>query len=169
MIDDDLLLFIEPENEPSKLPIIDDITKKIAKALRRGIPGAQTEKWTEDGNVRWKQSEPPHMIIEMPWNETYNFTTHTGWMGVHQCSCGVYSHACNYLLPSGEVVNSLCIHYVAFHRDEIPQEQLDRISNMPLYSSETIEPTDEELNWSPRKNEERVPMSREEYLEKYFS
>jgi len=86
-------------------------------------------------------------------------------MGVHQCTCGVYSHSCNYLLPSGDVTNSLCIHYVAFHREEISQEQLDKIDAMPLYSSETIEPTDKELAWPPKVVEKKVPMSRQEYID----
>jgi hypothetical protein len=166
MIDNDLLLFVEPEGEPSKLPIIDGLTLKMTKALRRGIPGAQNEKWTPDSNKAHIKNKPPHMLIEMPWNDKYDFTTHTGWMGLHECSCGAISHSCNYLLPSGDIVNSLCIHYLAFHRGEVTHEEQGRINDMPLYSSETIVPTDEELEWPPRKDEKRVPLTRQEYLEK---
>lgn len=161
MIDNDLLLFIEPEGEPSKLPLIDELTSKMTKALRRGIFGTQIEKKRSKN----QESKPPYMIIEMPWNDKYDFLTNSGWMGVHECSCGAMSHSCNYLLPSGDIVNSLCIHYLAFHRGEVTHEELGRINDMPLYSSETIVPTDEELGWPPRKYEDKVPMSRREFLD----
>ena len=84
MIDNDLLLFIEPEDEPSKLPIIDEFTERMTKALRRGIPGAQNKKWIPDGKTDYKVNKLPHMLIEMPWNDKYDFITHTGWMGLHE-------------------------------------------------------------------------------------
>ena len=165
MIDNDLLLFIEPEDEPSKLPIIDGLTLRMTKAFRLGIPGIQSKKWVPDSHRAYRENKPPNMIIEMPWNDKYDFMTHSGWMGIHECSCGAMSHSCNYLLPSGDIVNSLCIHYLAFHRDEIYQEDLYKIDAMMLYSSEIISPTDEELGWPTKRNEDKTPMSRGEYID----
>src|SRR5262245_66240633 len=54
---------------------------------------------------------------------------HSGhWCGVHECMCGEQSTACDYRLPNGDLTNSLCVHYLAHHRSEVPPEQLARIS-----------------------------------------
>jgi hypothetical protein len=47
--------------------------------------------------------------------------------GIHVCFCGACSSNCNYYLPSGEMTNSLCVHYVAHHREEVPLEALAAI------------------------------------------
>lgn len=160
MKDDNLLLFIEPEGEPSKNPVIDDITLKMTKALRSGIPGGEIEK----GIVQRRESKPSYMIIPMPWNEKYDFIINSGWMGVHTCSCGVNSKSNNYLILSGDIVNFLCVHYLAFHREEIPEWQIEVVKKMKLWERETISPTDKELAWPPRKKEDKKPMTRAEYL-----
>lgn len=73
-----------------------------------------------------------------------------GYRGCHTCACGVFSSNCNYFLPGGETTNSLCIHYLAFHRDGVPPEQIERI--MRLGSGEA-NPTAKELQRpeSPRR------------------
>ncbi len=48
--------------------------------------------------------------------------------GVHQCCCGALSSCVDYFLPDGSMTNSLCIHYVAHHRSEVPAEQLEAIA-----------------------------------------
>jgi hypothetical protein len=50
-----------------------------------------------------------------------------GSRGVHECVCGAESTSRDYLLPNGEVTNWLCVHYVAYHRPEVPAGQLARI------------------------------------------
>jgi hypothetical protein len=50
--------------------------------------------------------------------------------GVHICNCGATSDNREHVLPNGEETNSLCIHYLAFHRDEVPQFQLDKVSSL---------------------------------------
>jgi hypothetical protein len=62
--------------------------------------------------------------------------------GVHMCFCGVCSTSCDYILPNGDVTNSLCIHYLAHHRAEVPQGQLARVGNLDFGEAE---PTAEEL------------------------
>jgi hypothetical protein len=49
------------------------------------------------------------------------------WQGVHECVCGAHSTNSDYRLPNGELTNSLCVHYVAHHRCEVPSDQLARI------------------------------------------
>lgn len=145
MIDNDLLLFIEPQLPPSKLPIIDEITlKMVSKFRQNAVRGAEVRK--DDKRL---YRDPPYMFLEMTWNDKYNFIINNGFMGLHGCSCGVASQSQNFLLQTGDVVNSLCIHYLAFHRDEVPPEQLDKISSWKIYGDEIV-PTDEELAWSSR-------------------
>ncbi len=62
--------------------------------------------------------------------------------GIHRCVCGAVSTNCNYTLENGEVTNSLCVHYVAFHRNEVPAEQLARVAALPFGE---VDPNDDEL------------------------
>jgi hypothetical protein len=47
--------------------------------------------------------------------------------GFHMCICGKHSDNVNYMLPNGMVTNSLCIHYIRDHRDEVPQKDIDKL------------------------------------------
>lgn len=64
------------------------------------------------------------------------------YAGTHTCVCGVRSSACDYFLPNAEKTNSLCVHYMAYHREEVPHEQLERVAAL-RYGE--IEPAAEEL------------------------
>ncbi len=141
------LLFMEPEssNQP---PIIDTYTKRITGALRaskHGLSGYSAE------------------------NSTFHVCD-WGYKGIHICSCGAVSSNHDYLLETKEditvkliptkdsffsqvideateikgiITNSLCIHYVACHRNEIDPKELERIL---FLKGEEAEPTQEELN-----------------------
>jgi hypothetical protein len=63
--------------------------------------------------------------------------------GVHQCVCGVYSSNCNYNLPDGGVTNSLSVHYLAYHRDEVGEIEMEKVLKLPYGEAE---PTALELN-----------------------
>lgn len=65
-----------------------------------------------------------------------------GYRGYHVCACGARSSNCDYDLPGGEQTNSLCVHYLACHRDELTMEQLDKVAALDV---EPVEPTAEEL------------------------
>jgi HEAT repeat protein len=59
--------------------------------------------------------------------------------GVHQCLCGVCSSSCDYFLPNGEKTNSLCVHYLAYHRDAVPADQLARVAQLPFGDADPSE------------------------------
>lgn len=163
MIDNDLLLFIEPQNEPSNMPLVDRITKKMIYMYRRGCKGVEVNKSYNNKDTYMLAGMPA--IVEMPWNPKYNFSLFNYYMGYHQCSCGSKSECCNFLLQTGDIVNSLCIHYLAFHRDEVTQEQLNKIEGWRLIKEDDIcYPTDDELSWPPREKIERKPMTRQGFL-----
>src|SRR5262249_41433348 len=62
--------------------------------------------------------------------------------GFHECVCGAQSTCCDYFLPDGQKTNSLCIHYLAHHREEIPPAQLERVASLHYGKAE---PTGDEL------------------------
>jgi hypothetical protein len=64
------------------------------------------------------------------------------WFGFHECVCGAWSTNRDYRLPNGEVTNSLCVHYVAHHRPEIP---LDQVAKVEAFAFGEVEPAAQEL------------------------
>ncbi|MBU0540693.1 hypothetical protein KKF59_02405 [Patescibacteria group bacterium] len=65
--------------------------------------------------------------------------------GITTCSCGVRDSG-EELILQGEtgslITTSLCVHFLAFHRDEVPSIELAKVANL-RYG--TAEPTVEEL------------------------
>jgi hypothetical protein len=125
------LLFIEPKNQKST-PIIDKYTKKMTGAFNQFIA---------KGGSNYSHGSVPEFREGLRTK---------GW---HTCSCGAISSNMDYLLktkdsksvgihknssdfftgkeidttPQFVITNSLCIHYVACHRDEISKEILEQI------------------------------------------
>jgi hypothetical protein len=58
------------------------------------------------------------------------------WRGYHWCICGARSSDCDYRLPNGELTNLLCVHYLAFHRGEVPDIQLRRVEDLTYGEAE---------------------------------
>lgn len=141
------LLFIEPANA-SQSPIIDIYTRKMAAAFRAAKSGVS-------GYSR----------------EVASFCESLGvYKGIHLCECdhasssnadymicfdggeviNLYSDWRNFSegvedesdIVRGVITNSLCVHYVACHRDEVPVEQLEMILGL---DSGEVEPTEQEL------------------------
>jgi len=114
MIDNRFLLFIEPKNKPGKKPVIDNLTKKMTACFRSAV----CEGCADSG-------------IGRVGVNTGKFIAGLSTRGFHTCSCGAASSNVDYLLPGGEITNFLCIHYLAMHREEISEEQLNRVKNLP--------------------------------------
>ena len=72
--------------------------------------------------------------------------------GYHRCICGVLSEDHDFYLPNGDLTNSLCVHYVAYHRSEVPEQELARIDG---FTFGEIEPTERELQ-TPRPTPEKL-------------
>lgn len=66
----------------------------------------------------------------------------TCYLGRHKCACGAISSDADHILPNGWKTNSLCVHYLAYHRDEIPEEQIAKVA---LLTDGEEEPTEREL------------------------
>lgn len=141
-----ILLFIEPLNRRASSPILDDLTYKILY-LRRNH--------TEKGIVVPDGKFVPDIYT----------------MGVHHCTgCReeqVHSHSYDILLSSGHSTNTLAAHYVAYHRDEIPQSEIEKIKSIDVNVSSTDVPNirDEEFGLfyeSESKQEDKKTYTMEE-------
>ena len=147
-VNPELLLFIEPQNKPSEKPIIDELTMKMTASFKKSKKGT-IDRYSVMG-------------------QGYKFIEDNSWRGWHTCSCGANAGGQDYLLPNGEMTNANCMHYLAYHRDEISQEQLDRVSKLDdgkeIPSSEELERNRQEWwdRWHPEK---KKPMTRQEYLD----
>lgn len=52
------------------------------------------------------------------------------YRGFHRCACGATSSNRDYVLESGQKTNSLCVHYLLFHRSEIPEAELEKVRRL---------------------------------------
>jgi hypothetical protein len=73
------------------------------------------------------------------------------YKGVHFCSCGANSDNGQHFVTDGSgqerETNSLAIHYLAFHRPDLLEEELAKVRSLP---DSEVEPTAQELA-APRK------------------
>lgn len=106
-----MLLFIEPQNPKSEAPVLDELTKKMTAAFKDYKTGSGYQGQFMKG------------VESMGWQD---------------CVCGARSTNVDYLLPSHFITNYLCVHYLAWHRSEVPQSELDKVASLP---NEYAEPT----------------------------
>jgi hypothetical protein len=67
------------------------------------------------------------------------------YRGFHECTgedCEMPSANADYTLPNGMQTNSLCIHYLACHRSEVPQRELDKVAALDFGEED---PNEEEI------------------------
>jgi hypothetical protein len=64
------------------------------------------------------------------------------YCGFHVCVCGACSDTQDFRLPNDRKTNSLCVHYLAYHRDEVPIDQLQEVERLPFGEAE---PSEQEL------------------------
>jgi hypothetical protein len=96
-------LFLDPRSPRADQPVIDLATKKMTAALR----GSKQAGQYTDGE----------------------FILHKRNFGTYFCSCGACVASCDFLLPNGFVATPLAVHYLAYHRQDIPQDLLAQISS----------------------------------------
>ena len=118
------LLFIEPTTPPSKSPVIDDLTRKMAGALRsarlgsaryRGVhlctsPGCNAVSDNADHYAAIDPQRLPRLPGSMP--------------------------------PSEVMTNSLAVHHLAYHRSDVSHRDLLLVGALV---ADLVEPTAHEL------------------------
>jgi hypothetical protein len=89
----------------SSKPVIDNLTQKMSRVFENA---SATGTWN-------------HGV----------FTRNQSFRGFHTCACGEQSTANDYLISGGEyVTNSLCVHYLSFHRESIGQHELNVVKSL---------------------------------------
>jgi hypothetical protein len=105
-----ILLYIEPTRSASQAPVNDEFTLKVA---------FQMMNFTHKGVVMDEET----------------FFTGLSTKGVHLCtgcrSENVSSRSYDILLPCGLATNTLALHYLQYHREEIPVEEMKKIMSIP--------------------------------------
>lgn len=135
------LLFLDPKGQPSSEPIIDEYTRKMTAILNKSTSGIGYDPIDKD-------------YTEQPTAKA-SFHTGSSFKGFH-CFGKKASSSKDYLIFSsdgygielwngslvyGFITNSLCIHYLAFYRKEVPQWMLEIIEGF----DEQVDPTSDQL------------------------
>ncbi len=47
--------------------------------------------------------------------------------GYHECVCGERSDAIDWILHTGQITNSLAVHYLEYHREEVPPGEMEKV------------------------------------------
>ncbi len=99
------LLYIHPDNPKTDEPLNDDITTSMEKILNEAISAKR-------GGIL---------------NKDNNFVPGFATMGVHFCQCGAQSSNKEYQLFNGMTTNTLCVHYLQYHRVDVPESEMDKV------------------------------------------
>jgi len=109
---DSAVLYIEPSGAPSDEPVDDDITMRFQAVYERSTC-SDTEKRGHVGR------------------RTGAFSAGVATKGSHVCTgagCTVRSSNTDRMLINGIATNTLALHYLRYHRTEIPQHDLNMLS-----------------------------------------
>ena len=121
-----VLLFIETENKISDKPIVDDLTIAMYNSLRRHIDTG--------------------LVVKR--NNICSFARGLYTDGYYVCSCGVCSADHDYAvkLNDGSLIytNGLAAHYLAYHRQEVPNSELEKVKNLAK-TLDIVIPTEADL------------------------
>ncbi len=90
------------------------------------------------------------------------------YMGVHQCRCGATSDSADRWW-NGRNTNSLAVHYLALHREEVPEEELRKLQRE---IKEELEPSFKDI-WGydpPKVKQQETPktLSLYGYIRDFF-
>lgn len=131
------LLFVEPATAPSASPIIDDLTRKMAGALRIA----------RLGSARYRGV---HMCTSPGCNATSDNADH--YVAIDPERLPTLPGA---MPPSEVMTNSLAVHYLAHHRDAIDHRDLLMVGSLV---ADQVEPTAHELAGRPVWDDPRDPL-----------
>ena len=116
-----VLLYIEPKFNKDKNPVIDELTIKMFNEIKPIL----------------LQEYNPFSKMPSNWGsygrgKSKEIVFHPGVisLGHHKCICGATSSGCDYLLSNGLITNLLCVHYLAYHRNEVSPVELEKVRNL---------------------------------------
>lgn len=110
------LLYIEPKaDQKSNEPTIDEISKTVERCLEISKKGVSDYSDTEsDGE----------------------FQIDNAFRGCHTTNCGERSDNHDYLLGNGMITNSLCVFYLQYYREAIPESEMNKVLELCKWAKE---------------------------------
>lgn len=111
-----VLLYIEPSGNKEP-PVIDKFSVKIFNGMSPIHFEIKKEYMGTIGNMHRKPVFTPGIYT----------------MGHHECVCGATSTGYDILLDDGKsqiITNMLALHYLVYHRSEVPESELTKIGNL---------------------------------------
>lgn len=110
---DNVLLFIHPETKATPEPVLDEYTLKMGHALEH-----------------YKERD---VVVNANGNGEILKGIRT--MGYHHCICGAYSESADYGVEcqNSDILytNSLACHYLAYHREDVDNDDLEKVNRLP--------------------------------------
>lgn len=101
---------MEPKGK-LKNPIDDELTKLVEFAFKKAKAGA----------ANYSDEDP---------NPEIRFREGGAYKGCHHCGCGEHGGNKDYMLENGLITNSLCVHYLQWHRDEINDNDIEKLHEL---------------------------------------
>lgn len=63
----------------------------------------------------------------------YNATKGATYRGWHNCTgCGESSGSSDLIVEGGYITNSLAVHYLRWHRPEVPKSEIDKLTDLSM-------------------------------------
>lgn len=89
------------------------------------------EIFAEEKINRGVKGFPPNTKqFRIRWGNITPFDEGVGFMGIHMCICGAKSTSNDYLIFGRYVTNSLCVHYLRYHRSECTEADLKTVHDI---------------------------------------
>ena len=54
------------------------------------------------------------------------------FLGVHECACKCACTNVDIEFPNGQITHGMALHYLQYHRDEVPESEIAKIMNFPV-------------------------------------
>ncbi len=119
-----VVLEIKPTLPPSENPVIDHISRKMLAALMLPEKGGAEGLTKEVGYLGTPESGSLF--------EEGVFYPKVLTFSAISCPCGKSSQAlAHFRFPNGVVTGSLGFHYLTFHREEVPEDDIAIINKLP--------------------------------------
>jgi hypothetical protein len=143
------LLYIEPKKPKSIVPTIDKYSEKLQRIMAKYTP--------PESYISYCPDYLKHHLTYGALKSDGTFDIGNTFLGTHECICGEQSYCCDILIAGDAfmesiVTNTLAYHYILYHREEVPIEELQII--------ETLKDVDPNDVFVPNKDIEKEKESR---------
>ena len=122
------LLYIEPQRPRSAQPTVNNFTEFLDRLMEVAVWRARDQRERRD-------IPPTERVLYGIVGADGSWTPRCGTRGVHVCVCGAMSFSYDIYLGYGLFTNSLAMHYLQYHWDEVPEEERRKLSVAMVHRS----------------------------------